>query len=231
MRKTTLAGCQDQPPAGAAVRRPDPDPDGVVVAWGGRTWLRNSETLVFAVGDGNSLEARFAARLAAVLKNNDSRLRIKIVTNGDSAKALAAFDRKQADLAVLRTDGKVPPRARALAILEHDLVLLISPGSKKIKSLAELKKKKIAVLADGDNSAAFVRNAPGNRRRLRRGFARADGAAECDARQAVRLRRLWRGHRHCARLDAGEGQALRAIRQARRLHPQRDRRGQGAGAA
>ena len=131
----------------------------LVVAWGGRTWLRNSETLVFAVGDGNSLEARFAARLAAVLKNNNSRLRIKIVTNGDSAKALTAFDRRQADLAVLRTDAKVPPRARALAVLEHDLVLLISPGSKKIKSLAELRKKKIAVLADGDGGTAFVRSA------------------------------------------------------------------------
>jgi TRAP-type uncharacterized transport system substrate-binding protein len=131
----------------------------IIVAWGGRTWLRNSETVVFAVGDGNSLEARFAAKLAAVLKSNNSRLRLKIVTNGDSARALASFDRRQADLAVLRTDAKVPPRARALAVLEHDLVLLISPGDKKIKSLAELRKKKIAVLADGDSSTAFVRNA------------------------------------------------------------------------
>ena len=126
--------------------------------WGGRTWLRNSETLIFAVGDANSLEARFATKLAAVLKSNNSKLRLKIVPNTDSAKALAQFDHRQADLAVLRTDAKVPPRARALAILEHDVLLLISPGNKKIKSLAELKKKKIAVLADGDNSAAFVRN-------------------------------------------------------------------------
>ncbi|HKO72135.1 MAG TPA: TAXI family TRAP transporter solute-binding subunit [Bradyrhizobium sp.] len=129
------------------------------VAWGGRSWLRNSETLVFAVGDGNSLEARFAGKLAAVLKNTNSRLRLKIVDHSDSAKALAAFDHKQADLAMLRSDAKVPPRARALAILEHDVLLLISPGSKKIKSLAELRKKKIAVLADGENNAAFVRNA------------------------------------------------------------------------
>ena len=129
------------------------------VVWGGRTWLRNSETLVFAVGDANGVEARFAARLATVLKNNSSRLRLKIVPNADDAKALAQFDRRQADLAVLRTDAKVPPRARALAILEHDVLLLISPGSKKIKSLAELKKKKIAVLADGDNSLTFVRHA------------------------------------------------------------------------
>src|SRR6202023_820756 len=130
----------------------------VATVWGGRIWLRNSETLIFAVGDANSLEARFAARLARVLKNTNSRLRLKIVPNADSARALAQFDHRQADLAVLRTDAKVPPRARSLAILEHDLLLLMSPGSKKIKSLAELKKKKIAVLADGDNSAAFVRN-------------------------------------------------------------------------
>src|ERR1700704_528155 len=130
----------------------------VATVWGGRIWLRNSETLLFAVGDANSADARFAAKLAAMLKANSSRLRIKIVPNADGAKALAQFERKQADLAVLRTDGKVPARARALAILEHDVVLLISPGSKKIKSLAELKKKKIAVLGEGDNSTAFVRN-------------------------------------------------------------------------
>src|SRR6202158_255350 len=129
----------------------------IATVWGGRIWLRNSETLIFAVGDANGLEARFAARLATVLKNNNSRLRLKIVSNADNAKALAQFDHRQADLAVLRTDAKVPPRARALAILEHDVLLLISPGGKKIKSLAELKKKKIAVLADADNSVAFVR--------------------------------------------------------------------------
>src|SRR6266436_7447736 len=129
----------------------------VATVWGGRIWLRNSETLIFAVGDANSLEARFATKLAAVLKNNNSKLRLKIVPNADSARALAQFDHRQADLAVLRTDAKVPPRARALAILEHDVLLVISPGNKKVKSLAELKKKKIAVLADADNSVAFVR--------------------------------------------------------------------------
>src|ERR1700687_47512 len=118
----------------------------VVTVWGTRVWLRNSETLVFAVGEANGREARFAAKLAAVLKNTYSRLHLKIVPNADNARALALFDRKLADLAVLRTDAKIPPRARALAILEHDLLMLISPGDKKIKSLAELKKKKIAVL-------------------------------------------------------------------------------------
>ena len=128
------------------------------VVWGGRTWLRNSETLVFAVGEANGPEARFAARLAAVLKNNSSRLRLKIVPNGDNAKALSQFDRKEANLAILRTDARIPPRARSLAILDHDLFLLISPGGKKIKTVADLKKKKIAVIADSESSVALVRN-------------------------------------------------------------------------
>jgi hypothetical protein len=52
----------------------------------------------------------------------------------------------------------VPPRARAIAILEHDVLLLISPGKQKITSLAALKKKKIAVLGDNDKDTALVRS-------------------------------------------------------------------------
>jgi TRAP-type uncharacterized transport system substrate-binding protein len=109
--------------------------------WGTRVALRDSETLTFAVGAPGGEEARFAAKLAAVLKNTSSRFRLKIVNNADNAKALAQFERRLADLAVLRTDARVPPRALALAILDHDLVLLFSPGAKKIKSLDELRKK------------------------------------------------------------------------------------------
>src|SRR4051794_38649695 len=127
------------------------------VVWGGRTLVRNSETLVFAVGEANGPEARFAARLAAVLKNNSSRLRLKIVPSGDNAKAIAQFDRREANLAILRTDAKVPSRARSVAILEHDVLLLISPAGKKIKTLAELKKKKIAVVADSESSVTLIR--------------------------------------------------------------------------
>ncbi|HEY1875947.1 MAG TPA: hypothetical protein VGG66_00705, partial [Rhizomicrobium sp.] len=131
----------------------------VATVWGVRVALRDSETLTFAVGNPGSEEARFAAKLAAVLKNTNSRFRLKIVNNADNAKALAQFERRLADLAVLRTDARVPLRARALAILDHDLVLLFSPGAKKIKSLDELrKKKKIAVWADSEASVSFIRN-------------------------------------------------------------------------
>src|SRR5260370_7615292 len=76
--------------------------------WGGRTWLRNSETLIFAVGDANSLEARFATKLAAVLKNNNSKLRLKIVPNADTAKALAHSDHTPPHLPLLPPPPKLP---------------------------------------------------------------------------------------------------------------------------
>jgi len=130
----------------------------VAAVWGARIWLKNSETLVFAVGDPAGAEARFAERLAAMLKNNSSRFKVKIVTNADNAKALAQFDRREANLAVLRTDAKVPSRARAIAVLDHDLVLVFTPSGKKIKSLADLKKKKIAIIAENDSGAASIRS-------------------------------------------------------------------------
>lgn len=122
-----------------------------------RVLFKRSETLVVAVGDAGSAEARFAGKLAEVLKANGSRYRLNIQTNADNNRALAQFDRQQADLAILRTDVRVPSRARSIAILEHDLVLLLSPGSKKIASLSALKNKKIAVIGDGTKDDAFVR--------------------------------------------------------------------------
>src|SRR5262249_22928819 len=91
----------------------------VATVWAGRAWLKVSETLTFA-GAANSEEAVCAAKLAAVLKNNHSRLRLKIINSPDNAKTLTQFERREADLVVLRTDWKVPPRARAIAILDHD---------------------------------------------------------------------------------------------------------------
>src|SRR4029450_2066659 len=80
----------------------------VATVWGARIWLKNSETLVFAVGDPASPEARFAERLATMLKNNYSRFKVKIVTNADGAKALAQFDRHEGNLALPRADAHTP---------------------------------------------------------------------------------------------------------------------------
>jgi len=44
----------------------------VATVWGGRIWLKNSETLTFAVGEASGPEARFAA----MFETTSSRLRL-----------------------------------------------------------------------------------------------------------------------------------------------------------
>lgn len=124
--------------------------------WGGRAWFKSTHTLTFAVGADDSVDAQFAAKLATVLTNSGSTLRIKVVKNADNDKAVAQFDRKQADLALFRTDAPVPARARAIATIDHDLVLLLSPKNSTVSSLASLKGKKVAILGD-ERNAAFLK--------------------------------------------------------------------------
>src|SRR5262249_32121455 len=128
-----------------------------LAVWGIRTWFKETSILTFAVGNADQIEARFAAKLATVVANNSAALRIKVVNYPDNDKALGAFDHRQADLAILRTDAKIPFRARAVAVLENDLLLMLSPKGKKVTSLASLKGKKIAVLGDDGRNEAMLR--------------------------------------------------------------------------
>jgi hypothetical protein len=93
------------------------DPILTAAGCGWLTWLRNSETLVFAVGEANGPEARFAARLATVRKNNSACA--QIVLYGDNAKVVAARP-QEANLRYCAPTPGSAPRPR-LAILEHDL--------------------------------------------------------------------------------------------------------------
>ena len=190
-------GDQKQPAADAAVHRADP---GAVAR---HRLGRPHPAAQFGDADlcrRRPQQRRGAFRRQARRRAEEQRFaaRLKIVTTPTTPRR-SRNSTAQADLAVLRTDAKIPPRARAIAILEHDVVLLLSPGSKKIKSFDDLKKKKIAVWADSDNSAAFVRNifdftdSPG-----RREVQMAPPGSTLDKLFASRLRRRHRGRAHLA---------------------------------
>ena len=57
------------------------------------------------------------------------------------------------------------------------MVLLISPAGKKIKSLAEMKKKKVALVADCFSGATFIRKLVEVSDDLRLRFPAAAGSA------------------------------------------------------
>lgn len=128
-----------------------------LTVWGTRVWYKRSDTLTIAVGDPNGIEARFAAKLSAVLANSGTRIRLTSIASPDGGKAMTRFDRREADLAILRTDGKVPSRARAIAILDRDVVLLLSKKA-KVKTVAGLKGQKIAVRGTDDSNETLLKS-------------------------------------------------------------------------
>lgn len=128
-----------------------------VAVFGISYWIRNPTPLTFAVGPESGVEAQFAAKLATVLKSESSKLRVVSVPNADTDKMVSRFDRRQADLTLIRTDAKAPARARAVSILETDVMLFIGPKGSRLKNLTGFAGKKIAVLGDDDRNEKFLR--------------------------------------------------------------------------
>ncbi|MDE2361948.1 MAG: hypothetical protein KGM42_04650 [Hyphomicrobiales bacterium] len=111
--------------------------------------------LVFATGPEGSAEYAFAQRLAAASAQN---LRIRVVPQAteSSSAALSLFAQRKADLAIVRSDSKVPARARAVAILDHALLVVGAPRKEKPKSFAALKGKRIAMIGEDARDGGLV---------------------------------------------------------------------------
>ena len=128
-----------------------------VTVWGARTWFKRSDNMTIAIGDANGIEAKFAAKLALVLAASGSRIRLTPLSAPDGGgKPTTRFDRRQADLVVLRTDATIPNRARAIAVLDRDVALLISKKT-KLTTIASLKSQKIAVRGADDSNESLLR--------------------------------------------------------------------------
>ena len=120
-------------------------------------FLTAPRTLVFATGPENSVEYGFARRLQAATAQN-RRVRIDVRPLESLAAAATWFSQARADLMIARSDTKIPGRARAVAILDHSLLLIAAPRSAKVKSIAALKGKRLAIIGDDARDSALVRD-------------------------------------------------------------------------
>lgn len=121
-------------------------------------WYRRPTVISIAVGPEGSPENQFAVKLAEVLRQNHSSIRLAVASSESRGQALHSFSHREADLAIIRTDDrKIPPNARALAVLEHEVLLLIGTKRSKITTLAELQGKKVVVIGRDGRNEAFLR--------------------------------------------------------------------------
>jgi TRAP-type uncharacterized transport system substrate-binding protein len=119
-------------------------------------YVTTPKALRFVTGPKGTAEYVFAEKLAAATAQN-RRLRVVVQPQESPAAAAALFAQNRADLAIVRGDTKIPPRARAVAILERSLLLVGAPKAAKPKSLAALKGKRLAQIGDDQRDTALVR--------------------------------------------------------------------------
>lgn len=114
-------------------------------------------TLVFAVAPAGGPEQAFAEKLAALVAQQSWRARVRVTTEETHAHALARFAQGKADLAIARTDMRIPTQARALALLDRAALVIAAPKASKLKSPAALASRKVALVSTDPRDAVFVR--------------------------------------------------------------------------
>lgn len=131
----------------------------VLIAIGGAVAARffvAERNLVFAVSRKDSASDQFAQSLREIASRNRG-VRV-IVKNFDGPiAAVQQFAQGRADLAIVRSDTRTPPRARAVAQLEHSILLIAVPKSAVPKSIGALKGKKLAIISSDPRDTALVR--------------------------------------------------------------------------
>jgi len=115
-------------------------------------FLYQPTTWTIAVGPAGGDNLRLVQALAQHLARERASIRLRIIVSADGpSESAAAVDRGTADLAVVRGDLGIPKNGQAVAILRHNLVVLIVPAaataSKDGKKAGRAKIEKVAQLA------------------------------------------------------------------------------------
>src|SRR4051812_2820111 len=116
--------------------------------------LYQPTTWNIAVGPAGGGKLRLVQALAQHLARERASIRLRGILSTDGpSEGAAAVDRGTADLAVVRGDFGIPKNGQVVAILRHNLVVLIVPAtaaraSRDSKKAGRAKIEKVAQLAD-----------------------------------------------------------------------------------
>jgi TRAP-type uncharacterized transport system substrate-binding protein len=91
-------------------------------------WYEQAHILRIAVGPPGSNDLRVIEALASNLDHDKAPLRLHIVPTEGPAASGAALAKGEANLAVVRSDIGMTPSALSVAVLRHDVLLLIVPA-------------------------------------------------------------------------------------------------------
>jgi TRAP-type uncharacterized transport system substrate-binding protein len=100
--------------------------------------------------------ADFGSKVSRVLADERPVTRLQRVPVQDLIASAAALEERKVDLAIVRTDLKLPSNGQTVAIFGRDPAFLIVPAKSEIESFLDLKGKSIAILGTGIDETALL---------------------------------------------------------------------------
>lgn len=104
------------------------------------------QVLRVAVAATGTDDARLLTAAGQILRRHSEAVRLKVVPVADPAAAADALDRKEVDLAVVRSDQALPPSGQTVAILHRNAAILLAMPGQEIEEVSGLVGHRVGVL-------------------------------------------------------------------------------------
>ena len=108
--------------------------------------LSGPTVLRLAVGPMGTEDTRLMAAAAQYLNRERATVRFRLVLTEGVAGSAEAIEEDKADLAVVRTDVRMPLKTLTVAILHRDAAVLIAPERSGIAKIADLPGRKVGIV-------------------------------------------------------------------------------------
>lgn len=133
---------------------------GILVAVAAGVFLLHTalapRVLRIAVGPATSPDVRVIVAFMQTLLRERASLRLRLVLTNGSASSATAMDEKKVDLAVVRSDVKIPEQSATVAIMRREAVYFIARPGSMITRISQLRGKTIGIVSQRQADVAVL---------------------------------------------------------------------------
>jgi TRAP transporter TAXI family solute receptor len=108
--------------------------------------------LVFATGSDVGLYHRLASRIEKAVESSHANISIELLGSAGSTENIAHLKRKKAQIALVQNDAQGGKAVRSIAALYPEVLHLICRADKNIRSLSDLKERRLGIGAVGSGT-------------------------------------------------------------------------------
>jgi uncharacterized protein len=112
--------------------------------------------LSLAAGDSRSESYGLSRAIATVVEANQPHLRINVIPTGGTVENIGLLEAEKVQLATAQADVPTGQLSRAVAVLYHDLFLLVVKKNSEIHNFVELKGKQIGLAPTSGQFQSFM---------------------------------------------------------------------------